>query len=303
MSHWSLNPSLFYVVVAGSLYVLGGLGRRPAPGRELEARLRAACFAVGLVAIVLALDSPVDYYSDRLFWVHMSQHILLLSVAPPLILLGKPWPRMWRALPLRTRTTTGRALVRSRWAAPIRLLAHPVCAWLAFGATLLAWHIPAAYNAALTDGTVHDAEHACFFFLGLLFWAHALDPGPLRPRLTWMWRAVYLLGAMVVGWVLAITLVVVQTPIYGHYAALAVRPGGITALTDQQLAGGMMWVPGSIAYALAACFAVWRWLEPDKPLWPRLAAPGSGSPVGPPAGPAAVLRDADAVSDRVLTTT
>ncbi len=68
---------------------------------DARQRLRTVSFAAGLLTIVIALDSPIDTYADQLFWVHMLQHILLLTVAPPLILLGRPWPRMWRALPLR----------------------------------------------------------------------------------------------------------------------------------------------------------------------------------------------------------
>ena len=120
----------------------------------------------------------------------------------------------------------------------------PVPAFLLFNATLIAWHIPAAYNATLRSWAVHDLEHAMFFFTGLLFWARVIDPGPLRPRLVWPARIAFAVGAMVVGWVLAITLVLVPHPLYPFYAALAHRPGGITALTDQQLAAGMMWVPG-----------------------------------------------------------
>ncbi len=87
-----------------------------------------------------------------------------------------------------------------------------------------------------------------FFFTGLLFWARVIDPGPLRPRIAWPARIAYAAGAMVIGWGLAVTLVLMPSPIYPHYAALAHRPGGISALTDQQLAGGVMWVLGSISY-------------------------------------------------------
>ena len=197
------------------LYVLGSRGRdRPQP-------LQAAAFFAGLLTIVIALDSPIDYYADQLFWVHMLQHILLLTVAPPLILLGRPWPRMWRALPLGPRTTVARTVARSPWIAPVRALARPLPAWILFNATFVAWHIPAAYDATLTSGTVHALEHAMFFFTGLLFWARVIDPGPLRPRLVWPTRIAYAAGAMVVGWMLAITLVLVPHPIYGYYAALA----------------------------------------------------------------------------------
>ena len=258
LTPWSLDPSLLYVGLAAGLYVLGSRGRdRPRP-------LQALAFAAGLLTIVIALDSPIDYYADELFWVHMVQHILLLTVAPPLVLLGKPWPRMWRALPLAPRTRIARTMARSRWVAPVRALARPLPAWILFNVTFVGWHIPAAYDLTLTSGVVHALEHAMFFFIGLLFWARVIDPGPLRPRLVWPMRIAYAASTMVVGWLLAITLVMVQHPIYGYYAALETRPGGITALADQQLAAGVMWVPGSLAYTITFIIGFYRWLEPDR---------------------------------------
>ena len=257
---WSIQPPLAYVAIAAMLYWVGGRGYKRG-GREPWQTLS---FVAGLATIVIALESPIDADADQLFWVHMFQHVLLLTVAPPLILLGRPWPRMWRALPLRSRTKIGRTLVRARWTAPIRALARPWPAWLLFNLGFLAWHIPAAYNLTLSSQTIHDLEHAMFFFTGLLFWARVIDPGPLRPRLIWPTRIAYVVSAMVVGWVLAITLVLDPTPIYSHYALLAHRPGGISALTDQQLAGGVMWVPGSLAYTIAMMIGVYRWLEPES---------------------------------------
>jgi cytochrome c oxidase assembly factor CtaG len=258
LSDWSLDPSLVYVCAAGYLYVLGSRGRhRPEP-------LQAVCFFAGLLAIVIALDSPIDHYADQLFWVHMLQHVLLLTVAPPLFLLGRPWPRMWRALPLDIRTTLGRTIARSRWTAPLRALARPLPALILFNLALVSWHIPAAYDLTLRSGAVHVVEHAMFFFTGLLFWARVIDPGPLRPRLVWPMRIAYVATSMVVGWVLAIVLVTVQHPIYGYYAALPARPGGVSALTDQQLAAGVMWVPGSLAYTVTMLIGLYRWLEPDR---------------------------------------
>jgi cytochrome c oxidase assembly factor CtaG len=258
---WSIEPPLAYVAVAALLYWVGGLGWRARRGRH-DAWC-AVSFVGGLVTIVLALDSPIDAYADQLFWVHMLQHVLLLTVAPSLILLGRPWPRMWRAIPLRPRTAVARAIARGRWAAPLRALARPVPAWLLFNAVVVAWHVPAAYNATLTSNAIHQFEHATFFFTGLLFWARVIDPGPLRPKLVWPARLAYVVGAMVVGWVLAITLVLVPHPLYAHYAALVQRPGGISALTDQQIAGGIMWVPGSISYTITLLIGLYRWLEPE----------------------------------------
>lgn len=265
-SNWSLDPALIYVAVAALMYWLGGRGWP----RTAHTWLHDLAFAAGLTTIVLALSSPVDKWSAELFWVHMGQHIVLLTVAPPLILLGSPWPRMWRAIPLGTRTQVGRTLAQAGWTKPIRALAKPWPSWLLFNVTLIAWHIPRLYDATLSSQALHNCEHAMFFFIGLLFWAHVIDPSPLRPRLSWPLRAAYVLGAMIVGWIIAIALVMWPTPLYGHYAALAGRPEGISALTDQQLAGGMMWVPGSIAYTIAVVYSFWRWLEPQSAGRPAL---------------------------------
>jgi cytochrome c oxidase assembly factor CtaG len=264
---WSVQLPLAYVAIAAMLYWVGGRGFRLASHQAW----RTASFAAGLATIVIALESPIDKYADQLFWVHMLQHVLLLTVAPPLILLGRPWPRMWRALPLGARTSIGRSLAKSDWTAPIRALARPWPAWILFNATFVLWHVPGAYNLTLTSNAVHDVEHAMFFFTGLLFWARVIDPGPLRPRLIWPTRIAYVVSAMIVGWVLAITLVLVPQPLYPHYAHLAHRPGGISDLTDQQLAGGVMWVLGSISYTIAMMMGVYRWLEPDSK--PRQSSP------------------------------
>ena len=267
-SHWSWDPSLVYVSVAAVMYLVGGWrhgtsrNRTPKSGED---RLRELAFAAGLASIVIALDSPIDYYSDQLFWVHMGQHIILLTVSPPLILLGRPWPRIWQALPLNVRAAAGRTLASAEWTAPIRAIAKPAPAFILFNANMLLWHIPGAYNLTLNHQWIHDCEHALFFFSGLLFWAHVVDPGPMRARsMTWFVRAVYVAGAMVASWILAILLVVVQHPLYPHYAHLLSRPGHLTALEDQQVAGGMMWVPGSVSYSIALIAIFWRWASPQS---------------------------------------
>jgi putative membrane protein len=258
LTAWSLDPSLVYVGLAAALYLLGSRKRGgPTP-------LQATAFFAGLLTIVIALDSPLDDYADELFWAHMLQHVLLLTVAPPLFLLGRPWPTMWRALPLGPRTAVARTMARARWTAPLRALARPLPAWILFNATVVGWHIPAAYNATLTNGTVHVLEHIMFFFTGLLFWARVIDPGPLRPRLVWPVRIAYAAGAMVVGWMLAITLVMVPHPLYSFYGDLASRPGGLTAMDDQQIAAGVMWVLGSISYTVTFLIGFYRWLDPNR---------------------------------------
>jgi putative membrane protein len=257
-SHWALDPSLAYVVLAGWLYVRGSRGR------DRPDNLHAISFFAGLLTIVIALDSPLDHYADQLFWVHMVQHILLLTIAPPLFLLGRPWPRMWRALPIDLRTRLGRTVARSRWTSPVRKLARPLPAFIVFNATILVWHIPAAYDLTLRYGTIHVCEHAMFFFSGLLFWARVIDPGPLRPRLVWPMRIAYVSGSMAIGWMLAIVLALEPHAVYTYYAHLRTRPGGISALTDQQIAAGVMWVPGSLAYTVTFLIGFYRWLTPER---------------------------------------
>lgn len=282
LSSWSWDPSLIYVVPAAALYALGS---RPKARRP--SALQAVSFYAGLLAIVIAVDSPIDTYADQLLWVHMLQHIILLTAAPPLILLGRPWPTMWRALPLGSRTVLARGVAGSQLAAPLRALSRPLAAWILFNATIVVWHIPGPYDLTERSGLVHACEHAAFFFFGLLFWARVTDVGPLRPHLGWPARIAYIVGAMIVGWVLAIVFVVAPEPIYQHYADLTSRPGGISAITDQQLAGGMMWVGGSIAFTIALLIGLYKWVAPEPPPRAPVLDPigFSGLPGGGPPAP------------------
>jgi putative membrane protein len=277
LEHWTLDPSLIYVTAAAILYWAGGVrrggvgggprrrGTAPGSHEAHTKRLRELSFMLGLVSIVIALCSPIDYWSERAFWIHMGQHIILLTIAPPLILLGRPWPRMWRAIPLRERTSIGRVMARGKWTEPLRWISRPLPAFVIFNADMLLWHLPVMFNLTLEHQWIHNCEHTLFFFTGLLFWAHVVDPGPLKANLSWLWKEAYVVGAMVVGWFLAITLVLIPHPIYEYYVTVMGRPGGITALEDQQMAGGMMWVAGSISYTIAALYIFSRWAAPEQP--------------------------------------
>jgi len=247
--NWPLEWPLAGVAVAALLYALGGRGRTP--------RRRTACFYGGLLTVVLAVDSPVDAYADRLFWVHMVQHVLLMMVAPPLLLLGRPWPRVIRPLPLSVRRTIARTLLLGR------PLAAPLPAFALFNGVLVAWHVPALFDLTLRNATVHDLEHALFFVTALLFWTH-LVPTVLRPRLSELQRVAYGVGAIVVGWALALVLGLASHPLYAQYADLVHRPGGLSALADQQLAAGIMWVPASVPFTIAVFVAAYRFVEPGR---------------------------------------
>ena len=143
-----------------------------------------------------------------------------------------------------------------------------------FNLTFLAWHLPGLYDAALRYSAIHALEHALFFSTALLFWTRVVDSPPWRSPLSEAGKLIYLGTTMIVGWVLAVVLALAQSPIYSAYADQATRPGGISALVDQQLAAGVMWVPGSLSFAIALVVITFRGLEPRAPAKRR---PGIGS--------------------------
>ncbi len=259
---WTGDPALIWVLCAALLFWRGGRGRRRRRGEGW----RTAAFVAGLAAIVIAIGSPIDKLADELFWVHMVQHILLIAVAPPLLALARPWSRMWRGFPVAFRRSVAREVSGGRAWAPARrvaaIAAGGVASWLIFNLNFCAWHLPFLYDAALRSPPVHALEHLIFFATALLFWTRVVYSPPWRSPLGEMAKLAYLGSTMVVGWVLAIVLAMASSPIYSAYADEASRPGHISAFTDQQLAAGVMWVPGSISYTIAIVVIAYRWLEP-----------------------------------------
>lgn len=266
---WSLNPPLVLVLGFAVLYWLGER-RTVTPSRKLGAqRLQQGCFYGALVVLAIALCSPIDLLSEELFWVHMVQHVLLLLVAAPLLVFSRPWIRLWRSLPLDTRRRLARGLSHSPRAAPLRglsrLLGGATASFMLFSVVLLGWHVPAMFDSTLRSETLHAMEHTLFFSTALLFWKQVIPSPPLHARLSSSQRVLYLVGAMVVSWVLAVVLALAPHPLYDHYAQLASRPGGISAIADQQLAAGIMWVPGSVTFLIVMFVYVHRWLMPPEP--------------------------------------
>ena len=239
-------------------------------------RWRAAAFYGGLLALVAALDSPIAAYDNRLFSVHMTQHMLLMMVAPPLILLGRPWLPIWQPLPLGFRRTVAKQLARGRWASPLRsggrCLARPVVTLLVASGVMVVWHVPTLYDATVRNTGIHDLEHALFFVTSILLWAQLIDSPPFHARLDHLRRAAYGIAALTVGWFLAIVLAFAPSPLYAAYADQSSRPGGLSALADQQLGAGVLWVPGSIALTVAICVNFYLWLDPEAGRRPRRLA-------------------------------
>jgi putative membrane protein len=272
LTDWRIEPPLFALAAAALLYALGlRAGRRPG------APTAAILFGAGLIALVVAYDSPFAALDHELFWAHMTQHMLLLAVAPPLLLLGRPWAKMAQGLPLAVRRPVARGFARGAWSAPPRAagrrLAGPAPALILFTGTLVAWHLPALFNATLRSPLVHELEHGLFLATGLLYWSQLIDSPPFGSRLRSGQRALYATVGMAVGSVLGLALAFAPSPLYPDYANLVSRPGGISALADQHLAGGIMWVPGSISFTAAIVFFAYRWLEETAQDGRRTAPP------------------------------
>jgi putative membrane protein len=261
-----LEPPVLCVAVAALLYALGGRGGPVGRRERAERRWRTPLFAGGLATVVLAVSPPVDRLADSLFSMHMVQHVLLIEVAAPLIVLSRPWNRLWRPFPLSFRRAAAGGIARGAWAAPLRLiggrLVVPAVAFVLMNGVFVLWHMPAFYDAALSHPALHDLEHLTFFLTAVLLWAHLLGEGPFRARLALPGRAVYAVGAMLVGWTVAVVIAMAPSPLYSHYAALDSRPLGLSALADQQLAAGIMWVPASVPWIVVALVCAYGWLGP-----------------------------------------
>ena len=261
-----MNAPLVLIVDLAILYRLGD-ERTVKPDRTRDSRRRRSlCFYASLAVLAIALCSPIDALSEKLFWVHMVQHVLLLVVAAPLMVLARPWVRLWRAVPLGARRPLGRSLAQGERAAPlrwtVRALGGPLPSLVLFSAVLLAWHLPALFDATLRSEPLHALEHTLFLGAALMFWKQVIHSPPLHDRLASVQRVLYVVAAMIVSWVLAVVLALSPHPLYAHYADLASRPGGISALADQQIAAGVMWVPGSITFVIVIFVYLHRWLAP-----------------------------------------
>jgi len=252
LTAWSFDPNVVLSLVMVALIYVAGLrelSRRGRLHRSVGPR-HVLFFALGLLAIVL--ESPIDALSNRLLTAHMVQHLLLLLIAPPLLLLGKPIPVLVVGAPRPLVRWLARGHARRSWFRRLtRLLTAPYFAWSAFIGNLLAWHLPVCYDAALGNDGVHHLEHLCFLVTGIMFWWVIVQPYPGRPRVAYGWRVLYILAAMVPGTLLGMVFIFSGTALYPFYAALP-RMWDMSVLIDQSFAGTIMMVGGDAVLVCAA---------------------------------------------------
>lgn len=263
---WSFEPTVVIgLLIAAALYVRGWrrLRRRGRGGRILKP-WRAWCYGAGLATVAIALLSPIGTFDSLFFFMHMTQHLLLIMVAAPLIWLGAPLlPTMW-AFRREPRRRLGRLF---RDGNPVHRVFHfltgPGVALTLYILVLFLWHYPPLYDAAQGRNWIHDLEHAMFFGAALLFWWPVIHPSGGKRRLSYGAGILYIFPAKIAGFVLGAGLTLSSEPFYDTFLESPAL-WGLSPLGDQQLGGLLMWVVGGLLYIVPLLVLVLMMMREDE---------------------------------------
>jgi putative membrane protein len=261
--HWSFDP---FVILAGVVVIwheagLARLARRSRPERTHQRRLRSWLFYAGLAVLLVSVTSPLDYWADSYFFVHMAGHLLLMFAAPTLVVAGAPWQPLLAGLPGRSGQALTREAMRGGWSRPARraaaFLLRPWAAVGLFCAVMVAWHLPALYDLAATNQFAHIwLMHASFFGAGVLFWLQFIPSPPFRRRMPDVSQAAALVAANAVMWLLAMSMSLFTQrswyAVYGHVPGVT-----LPAFASQQIGAAILWVCGDF-WAIPALIVVMR---------------------------------------------
>lgn len=262
---WSIPPVATFALLLTALTYLRGAWLLRRAGYPYLPTWRIGSFCLGLFSLWFALASPLDTFSPFVLTAHMLQHMLLMMVAPPLLLLGEPLIPIVRGMPRFAAREFAGPFLKWPFAARVGLaLTNPVVALVLMGTVMFAWHVPRLYELALGSSSWHQVEHACFFFVSLIFWWPVIQPWPSRAQ--WpRWAMVpYLLIADLQNTALSAVLVFSDKVLYPTYAA---GPSlfGFTPKEDQAAAGAIMWVVGSLAFIIPAALIAIQCLSRKRP--------------------------------------
>ena len=250
LDNWSFDPFVIIVALVVVWHEIGlwRLARRSRPERTRERRIRSLWFYAGLAVLLIAVDSPIDYWSSSYFIVHMVQHLLLMFAAPSLVVAGAPGQPLLDALPGRSGQAVTRSVLAGDWSRPVRAAFHfltgPIVAVVLFNAVMVLWHLPALFDLAENNQAVHIwLMHGSFFAAGVLFWLQFIPSPPFRSRMPPLGRIAALLGTNVVMIVIAMALSIFAT--HSVYAAYDHVPGvTLPPFADQQIGAAILWVCG-----------------------------------------------------------
>jgi cytochrome c oxidase assembly factor CtaG/ferredoxin len=251
LTSWTLDARVIAILLVTAAVYLRGWMRGRRLMRSEKDYTRLAAFLAGLSALFVATGSPLDAFDTLFLSAHMTQHLLLIMVAPPLLLLGHPMLPLLRGLPRPlVKQGLGPFLSWPLLQQVLRWLASPPIALLVFSVSTIGWHVPKLYELALRSPAWHSLQHASFFWTGILFWWPVVQPVPGRAR--WpRWTAIpLLLLGDILNTALSAFFVFSGTLLYPAYET--VRASRMSAQEDQTIAGLIMWVPGSIIYLVPA---------------------------------------------------
>ena len=259
--HWLDEPGAAAAIVAiAAVYAAGvrAVWRRAGTGHGVR-RTQVWCFAAGCMTVLVATVTPLAAASDDLFAAHMVQHVLLATVAPPLLVAGAPLAGMVWAFPVGSRSRLTGAVRSAAWLQSAwRAMTSPSVSWVLHAAALWAWHMPRLYQLALRRDLWHAVEHASFLGTGVLLWWGILHPGCAR-------RTGYAIGICTVFATLMQSgalgaLLTLSSHVWYPAHAAGAAAWGMSELEDQQLAGLIMWVVGGLLYVVAMSVLFLGWL-------------------------------------------
>jgi len=267
--NWSFDPFLILVLVVVAWHEVGlaRLARRSRPERTTQRRLRSLWFYSGLALLLIAVASPIDYWADSYFFMHMIQHLLLMFAAPTMIVAGAPWQPLLDGLPGRLGRDATREVLTGGWSRPLRaiggFLLRPWIAITAFSVAMVAWHLPGPFDLAARNQAVHIwLMHGTFFAAGVLFWLQFIPSAPFRIKMTRAAQVTALLVTNVIMWILAMAMsILTQTSWYSVYNHI---PGvTLSAFADQQIGAAILWVCGDFWAVPAMIFVFCRLISED----------------------------------------
>jgi putative membrane protein len=261
---WSLPIPVTLVLLAMALVYWRGWHQLRKALPTLLSVWRLVAFVSGVALLWVAVASPLGALDHQLLTAHMAQHLLLMTVVAPLMLLGAPAIGLLHGLPQRFIRRVLGPLLQSPPAHGLgRMVTHPVFSWLASTAVVIGWHIPVVFEVGMRSTGWHEAEHACFLAAGLLFWWPVVQPWPSLER--WFrWRIpLYLFLATLPCDALSAFLVFCNRVVYAHYQA-AHPLFDFSPLGDQECAGALMWVCVTFAYLAPAAAVTIQLLSPQR---------------------------------------
>jgi cytochrome c oxidase assembly factor CtaG len=257
-SFWVSSALIFALL----LYVRGWLRLRGLDHGNARG-WRAGSFVLGLLFTWIAMVSPLAALDHEVLTVHMVQHLLLMTFAPPLILLGMPRKLLAHGLPQRFLQMIGRPLRSEPMQQFASVVTHPALCWFAAAVTLVVWHIPSVFMLGMRSQMWHSIEQLCFLTSGLLFWSPVIRPSASTSKWPELSILLYLFLAILPCDILSGFLVFCDRVVYPVFLS-APRSIGLSALEDQQCAGALMWTCVTVVYLIAGALITARLLSPHR---------------------------------------